>query len=234
MSRRMTSRGRAMRILTRRCPAADLAAPPVPPARRRARPLARDGRPGASGGRGPRRQLRRRRPGRGQPRRRRERRRRSPSLPTAASSWAGRGRTQPAGRDGIVARLTPQGAIDTTYGRGSGWSLLDYSPADAVKRRRRAAGRTDPGRRLRLPGNGFVARLDESGRRVRPDLRRRGRVHPPRARHRHGYSSVALQPDGRILAVGTVPPAPPAAGGDIAAVRLTSAGTLDQSSAAGT
>ena len=78
----------------------------------------------------------------------------------------GGSRKNPAGTrrtDGIVARLTPQGAIDTTYAGRFGWSLLDYSPDDARPRRRRAAGRTDRGRRLHRPGNGFVARLTNPG-----------------------------------------------------------------------
>ncbi len=100
--------------------------------------------------------------------------------------------------------------------------------------RRRAAGRTDPGRRLHQPGQRVRRPPRESGRHVRPDLRRRdGTFSELDTAAGLGYSSVALQPDGRILAVGTVPSAPPAAETDIAAVRLTSAGAFDGSYGAG-
>ncbi len=133
----------------------------------------------------------------------------------------------PDGTDGIVARLTPQGAIDTTYASPSGWSRLNYSPYDTVQDvavqpdgRILAAGST-------YAGNGFVARLANPGGGFDPTFGRGGTFSELETAYGLPYSSVALQPDGRILAVGTVPSVPPAAGADIAAVRLTAAGALD-------
>ncbi len=134
------------------------------------------------------------------------------------------------GSDGIVARLTPQGAIDKTYAPDNGWSRLDYSPTDVVKDvavqpdgRILAAGST-------YAGNGFVARLANPGGAFDPTFVDAGGTFSELPTVANiGYNSVALQPDGRILAVGTVPSAPPAAETDIAAVRLTAAGAFDKS-----
>ena len=80
------------------------------------------------------------------------------------------------------------------------------------------------------PGNGFVARLTNPGGTLDPTFGGEdGAFGDLDTVAGLAYSSVALQPDGRILAVGTVPSAPPAAETDIAAVRLTAAGVFDKS-----
>ena len=153
---------------------------------------ARDGRHGAPGGRGPRRQLRRRRPGGRRPRRRRERRRPLALAPDGRIVVGGYRQNPRPATDGIVARLTPQGAIDPTYGAAFGWSLLDFSPDDRVHDvgvqsdgRIVAAGST-PGRRVRRPP-------PEPRRHARPDLRR-GERGLPRPRHRRRQRATARSP----------------------------------------
>ena len=107
----------------------------------------------------------------------------------------------PSATDGIVARLTPQGAIDTTYAGGGGWCRLDYSPNDNVldvavqpDGRILAAGYHEP-------ANGFVAGLPNPGGTLDPTFGGGdGAFRELAFADGDGYSSVALQPDGRILA----------------------------------
>ena len=143
----------------------------------------------------------------------------------------GGSRQNPAGTDGIVARLTPQGAIDTTYGGSFGWSRLDYGPDDprpATSSCSRTDGSWPPAPPTR--GNAFVARCSTNpGGELDPTfVGVTGTFSELRTVAGIGYPSVVLQPDGRILAVGTVPSVPPGES-DIAAVRLTSAGAFDRS-----
>jgi uncharacterized delta-60 repeat protein len=151
---------------------------------------------------------------------------------------AGSGTGGPAaGMDMTVARLDGTGALDPSYGGGSGWSRLSFPVSDG-------GGLNNAGSAVALQPNGriVVAGLSNAGLEGRSDfavarlLNPQGTFDPsfgPAAAGRlrlevggdSGVSAVAVQPDGGIVLAGSTT----LAGRDVAAMaRLLPAGVPDQ------
>ena len=156
----------------------------------------------------------------------------SPSLPTAASSSAGRGRTQPGPRRQRRHRRAPDAPGRHRHDlRGPAPAGPSSTTAPTTTSATSSCSRTDGSwppapptlaQRVRRPPR-------EPGRHARPDLRRRGRG-LPRPRHRVPMATPRspYSPTAASWRSGPWRARAPASS-DIAAVRLTSAGAFDVS-----
>jgi uncharacterized delta-60 repeat protein len=128
------------------------------------------------------------------------------------------GSTEESGRpffnDFAVARLNPQGALDTSFGLG-GWSQLDFGPHEAAK-----ALALQPDGKIVVAGSTRTSQASEIAvARLTPE----GTLDTSFGLGAGYATSLALQPDGKLLVAGS-------SGNDFAVARLTSPqATLDPS-----
>lgn len=138
----------------------------------------------------------------------------------------------PDGRDGVVVLLTPQGALDTTYGGGGGFSRLNFGPQDHVtgvaqqsNGRIIAVGFTNAG------ANGFAVGLLNPAGTLDPAFGGGNGVYSP-AFANASFSAVTVAPDDRVVIAGTIPGAA-VFETDMTVVRLAPGGAIDPAYAGG-
>jgi uncharacterized delta-60 repeat protein len=135
------------------------------------------------------------------------------------------------GGDFAVLRLTPQGTLDTPFGDGNGWKLIDLGGDDDVA----DAVAVEPGGKIVLAGfsdyppsfDFVVVRLVSPAGTLDPSFNGSGRTFVNFAGTSKDFGhAVALQPDGRIVASGETDKN---GDSDFAVTRLLASGGRDNS-----